>query len=86
MSSITTAIADLAPYMFAAVGLEVLSARIRKLNTRVDELKEEVARLRTDEPRRSLLPPPTPSPVERQKERTRQFLEERERRAKDEGN
>jgi hypothetical protein len=70
-----TIIADLLPYMFAAVGLEILSGRIRKLNKRIVELEGEVARLKPSEPRS-----PHFDAMERQKERTRQFLGEREQR------
>lgn len=72
MSSISTIIADILPYMFAAIGLEVLSGRIRKLKERVKELESEVAQLKPSEPRL-----PYSNAVDRQKERTRQFLAER---------
>ena len=77
MNSALKTIAELLPYIFAAVGLEILSGRIRKLNERVAELEGEVARLKPREPRL-----PQSDALERQKERTRQFLAEREREPK----
>ena len=78
MSSLPTIIADLLPYMFAAVGLEILSGRIRKLNQRVAELEGEVARLKPSEPRLHESPSRYYDALKRQAERTQRFLNERE--------
>ena len=68
MNSILKIVVDMAPYVFAAIGLEVLSSKIRKLNERVSELEGEVARSKPSEPHFPHL-----DAVERQKERTLQF-------------
>ncbi|TCK75991.1 hypothetical protein [Acidipila rosea] len=78
MNSLSTTIADWLPYVFAAIGLEVLSSRIRGLKDRVDELEGKIKKLKVDEPSSPL--PPHFDAVKRQKERTRQFLAEREQR------
>jgi hypothetical protein len=75
MNSVLKIVADLLPYMFAAIGLEILSGKIRKLKERVAELEGEIARLKPGEPRS-----PHYEAMRRQAERTRQFLLEREQR------